>query len=127
MKKNKKIPKIVIFLSLELNPSHPDELAKTVADACTAALKPIPFPSRGTACVAKDSTYGAWNRAIVTDICEGDMISLLYLDYGQFITFLLGIDFRTILYHLPFYILCDCLRSRGSMCLQVENLKYITR
>ena len=34
------------------------------------------------ACVAKDSEFGAWIRAIVTDICEGDMINILFLDYG---------------------------------------------
>ena len=65
-----------------LNPSIPEELNKTVADACAGAPLPIPLPSRGTPCVAKDSMFGAWNRAIVTDICEGDMINILYLDYG---------------------------------------------
>ncbi|KAL5248921.1 hypothetical protein ACHWQZ_G017946 [Mnemiopsis leidyi] len=60
-----------------------DELAKTVSDACAASPPPVPLPTRGTVCVAKDSEFGAWNRAIVTDILEGDMVNLLYLDYGS--------------------------------------------
>ena len=59
-----------------------DELAKTVSDACASSPAPVPLPTRGTVCVAKDSEFGAWNRALVTDILEGDMVQLLFLDYG---------------------------------------------